>query len=71
MKAELNTFEKFLIGKKTYLISAGGIVWGVVRAIQAHHWQNMATWIFAGGGLASFRAAWAELTVLIGKILSK
>jgi hypothetical protein len=68
MKKDLNAFETFLVGKKTYLTALAGIVWGVIRALQVHHWQNMATWIYSGASIASFRAAWAELQAILAPV---
>lgn len=63
MLKDLKLFEKFLKGYKTYLVTFGAIVYGVlVTGFSQHHWTSIGgawTWVFSASGVAAFRAAFA------------
>lgn len=66
---QLNAFERWLTGKKTYIVAVATVVYGVLEQGWAqHHWTSVAgawSWVIAGGGLASLRAALAEILDLL------
>lgn len=69
MRKELNAFEKFLIGKKTYILAVVWVAYGVLeQGWRQHHWNTLGgawEWVLSGGGVAVLRAAIAEIQVLL------
>lgn len=66
---ELNAFEKLLVGRKTYIVSAATLLYGVIYlGIHQHVWNGLdssVTYIFAGSTLAVLRAALAEIKLVL------
>lgn len=66
VQKDLNFFESFLTGKKSYIVSVVGLVYAVVIVgWQQHNWVGAAQTVLGAGGLASLRSAVSVATKVL------
>ena len=73
--SNLNTFERILAGKKTYIVALATGLFGILyTGFHTHQWTTLGgawDYLFSAAGLAAIRAAFATHTsAVINAILS-